>query len=78
MSENRLLRIFDPRGQKQPRTSEKITERISIYFLTSITEVDRTEKNWYIGHARCEGKTREILKISMNFSLCETKIQRDR
>ena len=74
MSENRVLRIFDLKVQKQPRISEKYTRALKFVFITSITEVDQTEKNWYMGHVKCKGKTRRSRKISTNFSLCEKKM----
>jgi hypothetical protein len=63
ISENKVLRKFDLRGQKQPRTSEKYTRALRFVFVASITEVDQTEKNWYMGHVKCKGKTRKSLKI---------------
>ena len=69
MSENMVLRIFDLKGQKEPRISEKQTAALNFVFIISIIEVDQTKKNWYIGHVKCKGKTRKSLKISMNFSL---------
>ena len=66
MSENKVLRIFDLKGQKQPRTSEKYTRALQFVFVASITEVDQTEKIWCMGHVKCKGKTRKSQKISMN------------
>ena len=73
-TENRVFRIFDLKGHKDPRNSEKGTRALKFVFITSIIQVDQTEKNWCMGHFKCKGKTRKIRKISMNFSLCETKM----
>jgi len=71
MSENRVLGMFELKGRSNFRKNNR--EHLNL-FLTSITEMDQTERNWYMGHVKCKGKTREILKISMNFSLYETKM----
>jgi hypothetical protein len=51
-----------PEGQKQPRTSEKYTRALKFVFVASITEVDQTEKNWYMGHVKCKGKRGKVRK----------------
>ena len=65
MSENRVLRIFDLKGQKEPRTSEKYTRALKFVFITSITEVHQTEKNWYMGHVKWK-EIREKISENLN------------
>jgi len=62
ISENRVLRIFDLKGHKETRTSEKYTRALEFVFITSITEVDQTKKNWYMEHIKCKAKTRKFGK----------------
>jgi len=36
--------------------------------------VGQREENWYMRQVKCKGKTRKNVKISINFSLCETEM----
>jgi len=57
------------------RTSEKYTGTSQfVIILARITQVGQTEENWYMRHVKCKGKMRKSLKISMDFSLCETEM----